>query len=179
MTGQTPDQSIGQATSVEAVLHCKNHPDRETLLRCNKCGEPICLDCAVLTDVGYRCKQCIRAVQDIYYNAKPQDNWIALVVSFFVAAIALPILGFFLGFFGFFFGLIIAFLMGSGAGASLAQLIRMAVGKRRGRNLRYFAMAGTIAGILVAILFLGAGVLNLPTLVFTALALTTAYPFLR
>ena len=66
---------------MEEVLHCKNHPDRETLLRCNKCGEPICLDCAVLTDVGYRCKQCIRAVQDIYYNAKPRDNWIALVVS--------------------------------------------------------------------------------------------------
>ena len=36
----------------EAVFHCKNHPDRETLLRCNKCGEPICTQCAVLTDVG-------------------------------------------------------------------------------------------------------------------------------
>ena len=35
-------------------LTCANHPDRETLLRCNKCGKPICISCAVRTPVGYR-----------------------------------------------------------------------------------------------------------------------------
>ena len=163
----------------EETLHCAFHPETETLLRCNRCSKPICMKCAVLTDVGYRCKECIREVQDNYYNAETKDNWIAFVVSFLVGLIATPILGFFLGFFGFFFGLIIAFFLGSGAGASLAQIIRRAVGKRRGRNLRYFAMAGILLSIGIVVILTGGVLLNLPTLAFAVLALTTAYQFLR
>ncbi len=36
---------------------CANHPNRETMLRCNRCEKPICIHCAVLTEVGYRCKE--------------------------------------------------------------------------------------------------------------------------
>ena len=51
-------------------MHCANHPDRETMLRCNKCDKPICYECAVLTPVGYRCKECVREQQNVYYNAE-------------------------------------------------------------------------------------------------------------
>ena len=170
---------VEQDAPAEEVTYCKNHPDRETLLRCNKCDEPICPECAVLTDVGYRCKECIRGLQDKYYNAEPKDNWIALAVSFIVTVIALPILGFILGFFGFFFGSIIALFVGSGAGTSLAQIIRQAVGKRRGRYIGYYAIAGIIAGILVVVFLTPFGFVNIPTLIFGVLAISTAYPFLR
>ena len=162
------------------TLYCANHPQTETLLRCNRCSKPICVEkCAVQTDVGYRCKECIREVQDKYYTAETKDNWIALGVSFLVTIIATPILGFFLGFFGFFFGTIIAVLVGGSAGTMLSQIIRRAVGGRRGRNMRWFALAGIILGILVAILFTPFPLLNIPTLVFAVLAATTALSFLR
>ena len=162
------------------TLYCANHPQTETLLRCNRCNKPICVEkCAVQTDVGYRCKECIREVQDKYYNAETKDNWIALIVSFVVTLVAMPLVGFFLGMFGFFFGSIIALLIGSAAGTALSQIIRRAVGKRRGRNLRWFALAGILLGIGVAILFVPFPLLNLPTLLFGILAISTALPFLR
>ncbi len=168
---------------VAEVVYCANHPQTETLLRCNRCDKPICMKCAKLTDVGYRCEECIRGVQDKYYNAEAKDNLIALVVAFFVGVVATPILGFFLGFFGFFFGTIIALMVGSGAGASLAQIIRRAVGNRRGRKLGAFAVAGIIAGIIVGallgVILFGFAPISIPMLVFTVLAITTAYPFLR
>lgn len=41
-----------------AVLHCANHPDVETRLRCSRCGKPICVRCVYQTPVGGRCKEC-------------------------------------------------------------------------------------------------------------------------
>ena len=175
---------IEKKTPPEEVIYCKNHPDRETLLRCNKCGEPICPNCAVLTDVGYRCKECIREVQNNYFNALTQDNPVAFIVGFLVALIATPIIGLILPRFGLFFGSIIAVLIGSSAGGILAQIIRKSVGKRRGRNLRWFAMGGVVLGILLGsiITFLIAGyfpLFTIPMIVFTVLALGTAHQMLK
>jgi hypothetical protein len=109
------------------VLYCANHPETETYLRCNKCGKPICLKCAVLTEVGYRCKECIREQQNVFYNAMTSDNWIAFAVAAGITLVAWPLVSFLLRATGF-FGWIIAALVGSGAGASLAQIIRKSVG---------------------------------------------------
>ncbi|MEZ4726806.1 MAG: B-box zinc finger protein [Caldilineaceae bacterium] len=108
------------------VLYCANHPNTETLLRCNKCGKPICMKCAQLTDVGYRCRDCIRTQQKVYFNAESWDNPIAFAVSFVVALIATPILGVLLSIAGF-FGWLIAFFAGPSAGGLLTQIIRWAV----------------------------------------------------
>ncbi len=171
------------SASAPAVLYCANHPDTETLLRCNRCEKPICLKCAVLTDVGYRCKECIRGVQSSYFNAIPTDNIIGFGVALLVAAIAAPIVGFMFGFVPFFIGLILAFAIGSGAGGMLAQIIRRSVGGRRGRYLRHFTLAGIILGIVigsfVGLLFFGINPLNLSTLAFTVLSTVTAYQILR
>ena len=170
------------------VLYCVNHPTTETLLRCNKCGKPICMKCAQLTDVGYRCKDCIRSQQNVYFNAQSWDNPLALVVSFIVTVIATPILAALLSIAGF-FGWLLAFIAGPSAGGILTQIIRWAVGKRRGRYLSYFAIAGIILGLLAgpfagALFGIGGrgGLLvlfNLPMLVFAFLAASTAYRFLR
>ncbi len=177
-------ETVAPAEPMEPpILYCANHPNTETLLRCNKCGKPICMKCAVLTDVGYRCKECIRAQQNVYFNATTWDNPIAFGVGFLVAAVGAPIVGLFIGRLGF-FGLLIAFFLGSGAGTALAQIIRQAVGRRRGRYLPWFAMAGIVLGVLVGSLlfFLVTGflpLLSLPMLLFLGLALATAYPQLR
>lgn len=165
------------------TLYCANHPDVETLLRCNKCNKPICLKCAVQTPVGYRCRECVREQQDVYYNATGGDNWIAAGVSFVVSAVATPIVGFFLAVTGI-FSWIIAFVAGGAAGSALAQIIRQAVGRRRSRTMRWFALAGIIVGMLVgsavAIAFLGFNPLRVISVwIFTALAVASCLPFLR
>ena len=168
---------------VPEVFYCANHPDTETLLRCNRCEKPICLKCAVLTDVGYRCKECIRGVQSSYFNASSTDNIIGFAVGFIVTAIASPIAGFIFGFVPFFFGIIIAFAVGSGAGGTLAQIIRASVGRRRGRYLRHFTLAGIILGIfigsVVGLFGFRINPFNLSTLMFTVLSTITAYQILR
>jgi hypothetical protein len=162
-------------------VYCANHPGVETLLRCNRCGKPICLKCAVLTDVGYRCKECIRGVQASYFNAAPADNAIAFAIAAVVAALAAPLASLLLGMF-FFWGIILAFMIGGAAGGVLAQIIRAAVSRRRGRYLRHFTIAGVVVGVLVwAVLglFVGISVFNIPMLIFTVLAAAAAYQILR
>jgi len=146
------------------------------------------MKCAQLTDVGYRCKDCIRNQQKSYFNAQSWDNPVALLVSFLVTLIATPIVSFLFSFAGF-FGWLIAFVAGPGAGGILTQIIRWAVGKRRGRYLVFFAIGGIVLGMLAGAFFgsiLGisrGGVLfllfNLPMLIFAFLAASTAYRFLR
>src|SRR4030043_298820 len=53
----------------EVVLTCANHPNRETSLRCKRCNKPICSSCAVLTPVGYRCRECVRGQQATFDTA--------------------------------------------------------------------------------------------------------------
>lgn len=177
-----PPIQTGTGDGQPQPLYCANHPGVETLLRCNRCGKPICLKCAVLTDVGYRCKECIRGVQASYFNALPLDNLIAFGVALVVTALASPLATFVFGMFGF-WGLILAFMVGTAAGSVLGQIVRAAVGRRRGRQLPYFALAGIILGILVGsmggLLFLGLSPINIGQLIFAVLAATSAYQFLR
>ena len=177
--GKPAPVEVGEDGEPE-TLHCANNPYRETLLRCNKCGRPICMACAVRTPVGYRCTECVRAQQNIYFNALGRDNIVALVVGFILTLIAAPIVGFLLGSIGI-FGFIIAFIAGSGAGTLLAQVIRWAVGNRRGRTLPHFALAGIILGAspwVVLFLLTGGGALPM-MLLFTGLVAASAFPQLR
>jgi hypothetical protein len=184
MTTSVPTQSTDQPAG--EVLHCANHPDVETYLRCNKCNKPICLKCAVLTEVGYRCKECIREQQNVFYNAVTGDNAKAFAVAAGITLIAWPIAVILFRLVGSIFWLIswiIAALVGSGAGASLAQIIRKSVGKRRGRYIRHFTLGGIIVGLLASMLlttmFLGGPVVTLPALLFGILAIASAYQLLR
>ncbi len=55
------------------VLYCTVHPNVETALRCNRCGRPMCNRCAVRTPVGYRCRECVRGQQQVFYTAQTLD----------------------------------------------------------------------------------------------------------
>jgi len=127
----------------DVTLRCAYHPDRETTLRCNKCEKPICTKCAVLTPVGYRCKECVRGQQSVFETARPADFVIAAVVSAVGTGIAVALLNF-LGFWGFFVAPIV--------GGGLAEIVRAAVRRRRGRKLPLVAALGGVVGVLPTLL---------------------------
>jgi hypothetical protein len=183
MTTAVPSESTDQPAG--GVLYCANHPETETYLRCNKCNKPICLKCAELTEVGYRCKECIREQQNVFYNALTSDNWIAFAVAAGVTLVAWPVAAFFLRLLGFFLGLIAASLAGGAAGSALAQIIRNSVGRRRGRYIRYFSLAGVAVGILLSALLTTIAfdafipLISWQGLLFGVLALASVYQILK
>jgi hypothetical protein len=123
----------------EPKMFCANHPHRETTLRCNRCEKPICPQCAVLTPVGYRCKECVRGQQKGFETARPIDYPIAGLIS----AVALGVAMYLLGFLSW-WGIFIAPVVGGG----LADIVRFAVGRRRSRYLPLAAVIGGAIGIL-------------------------------
>ncbi|MHB8753052.1 MAG: hypothetical protein ACYDBJ_28170 [Aggregatilineales bacterium] len=135
MKGFTPTSDIETATV------CYVHPTVETALRCNKCGQYICARCAVRTPVGYRCKQCVRQQQDVYFSARPTDYVIAAAVGLVLGG---PI-GFVLGKM-----LLLALLLSLPAGGLISEAAFRATGKRRGRYTGYVIAAGIVLGTLIA-----------------------------
>lgn len=140
-------------TEQPATLYCANHPNQETMLRCNRCDKPICYQCAVLTEVGYRCRECVSAQRAKYYNAAPLDlpliAGVALILGAMVGALAYAILGA-IGWFGF----LIAFVAGPAAGGAIAEIIRRAVNRRRGPGMKWLAAVMCLLGILLGGLLL-------------------------
>src|SRR5512136_84973 len=108
----------------EPETFCINHPQVRTSLRCNRCGNPICVKCAVRTPVGYRCKNCVRTQQAVFYTASPRDYDVAALITLPLAAIG-QFIGPMLGFFALFAGPIV--------GGLIAELVWRATGKRRGK----------------------------------------------
>jgi hypothetical protein len=124
-------------TETPEKTYCVNHPNRETSLRCNKCGKLICSQCAVHTPIGYRCPECIKTQQKIFNSAKwydyPLGFFIALGISF-AGSLIVPRLGFFV--------LFLAPLVGM----AIAELTRLAIQKRRSKRLFLVIAAGAMVG---------------------------------
>jgi tetratricopeptide (TPR) repeat protein len=135
----------GEVPPDDGVLYCVNHPRVETMLRCNRCGDPICTRCAVLTPVGYRCKRCVGRQQATYYSGGAIDYVIGGAIALVLGALAAYLLAM-LG--GWFFALI----LGPAAGVGIAEAVRFAVRRRRSRYLWIVVGAAMVAGALPALL---------------------------
>ncbi len=169
------------------TLYCVNHPQTATLLRCNKCGNPICVKCAVRTPVGYRCRSCNRAQQQVFETAEWYDYAIAIAIAAPLAALA----GFLVTRIGFF-----VIILAPVVGGAIAEAVRFGVRRRRGRYLAWAAVggfvlggavliAGPLLGVLLSLL-LGEGGLVLGSLfgalwplVYVVLGASTLYARLR
>ncbi len=170
-------------------LYCYRHPQTETLLRCSRCDNPICIQCAQRTSVGHRCPDCLKTQRRRAYNMEPGDLLRAGIVSFGLSLVLWPLCSLLLGFLNFFWLLpfLAAFMAGGAAGGGLAQIIRRVVQKRRGPYLKWVTLAGILAGGLVGIalgVLLGIpgwvlGTLRLPMLLFVGITLVSAWPILR
>jgi hypothetical protein len=177
-TSMTTGSSQTVPDNAAPVFFCANHPERETVLRCNRCEKPICFDCAVLTEVGYRCKECVRGQQAKYYNGEPLDPVIGVVFGLILGGVAGVAAFLFLGIFGFFFGFLIALFAGPAAGGIIAEAVRVGVKRRRTRYLSIFVIVAALAAMfLVGLFFLGprAYANLLPALLFAAGMASTIY----
>jgi len=132
-------------TEENQITVCYRHPDKETALRCNRCGKYICAQCARRTPTGYRCPDCIREQQKVFDTAR----WYDPITGFFTAAV-LGSIGALLmklvGGFGMFFFIFIIFALGTAGGSLVAEAVRRVVGKRRSKPLFYATAAGVVAG---------------------------------
>ena len=127
------------------VMRCANHPDTETLLRCNRCGKPICTRCAVRTPVGFRCKQCVRALQSVYFTARASDFLIAGGVVFALSVVAGGLVPFLVRLIPFYAWLAMILVAPAVAGI-VAEAARRSIGRRRGRHLEWVACGAAVAG---------------------------------
>ncbi|HEX7556603.1 MAG TPA: B-box zinc finger protein [Leptolinea sp.] len=160
-----------------ATLYCANHPGRETLLRCNRCEKPICVECAILTPTGYRCKECVRSQQKIFDTAQPQDYIFAVLISGSLSFIGSLLVGF-VGFF--------SILLAPAVGWVIAEAVRKATKRHRSKPLFRLAAAATALGaiirllpVLLIILIDGAGFGNILSIVwpvvYAFIVCTTVY----
>ncbi|MEW5987653.1 MAG: hypothetical protein AB1791_13555, partial [Chloroflexota bacterium] len=118
-----PAVPSGQA---QEALFCYVHPNRQTTLRCNKCGRPICMNCAKRTPVGYRCKECIKEQQAAFYTATAVDYVVAIFTSLVLGGLA----SFLLPQFGF-----LVFFVAAFVGTLIGRVVLRLVGRRHGRWL--------------------------------------------
>lgn len=136
------------ASGEAEALFCTVHPKAHTSLRCNKCGRPMCIRCAVQTPVGYRCKECVRGQQAIFFNARPLDLVIQAAISIPLSAVAATAVGL-ISFGGFYLVFFIGVGASSFAGVLIADLAHRAVGKRRGRYSWLVVAASIVVGALI------------------------------
>jgi hypothetical protein len=136
----------GEVPPDDEVLYCANHPAVETMLRCNRCGKPICTRCAVRTPVGYRCKECVAGQQSAFYTGGVADYAIGGVIALVLggaAAVLMSSLSFW------FFALI----LGAPIGIGIAEAVRFAVRRRRSKYLWLTVTGAMVVGALPPLLF--------------------------
>lgn len=148
----TDDGHRVPSVAPDQPMYCANHPHVETRLRCNKCGKPICVKCARRTPVGFRCPECLREQQAAFYDATPVEYGIAVVVTLVLAVVA----GVIMSHLGWFF----AIFLGPVIGGLIAEAVRLATSRRRGRWIAPVVavciVVGAVLPLIPAFLSLGA-----------------------
>jgi len=123
--------------------YCYRHPSVETGLRCNRCERPICSRCAIHTETGYRCRECIRGQQKIFDTATWYDFPVAIGLAILLSVIGslvTTVLGFFI------------VLLAPLAGIGISEVVRIALHHRRNRALfKLVGVAVFVGGMLTAI----------------------------
>ena len=119
------------------VNYCHTHPRQETSLRCNRCEQFICTQCAIHTPTGYHCKSCVRSQQKSFETAQWYDYIVAGIVAGLLSYLGAQIatrFGFFL--------ILLAPVIGTG----IAEAVRFTTGKRRSKLLSYITVIAMIGG---------------------------------
>ena len=126
-------------------MNCYRHPKVETSLRCSRCEQPICADCAVLTPVGYRCREC-GTERSATHTLELRHLLPGLLVAFGLPFLAgygasqVPI------------GLFLIFV-GAIVGGVVAQAIKRVIGMKSSQLLAVVSIAGYILGALAVPIF--------------------------
>ena len=127
--------------STNNKLYCTWHPDRETYLRCNRCERPMCIDCAVKTPTGYRCKECVRGQRKKFETAITQDYIFGILIALvlgYIGGLLTTRIGFFVIFLAPF------------AGGIIGEAVRKVIQKRRAKTLFQAVTAAAVVGALLS-----------------------------
>jgi hypothetical protein len=122
------------------VANCVNHPSRETMLRCGKCGNPICTRCVIQTPVGGRCRTCANLKKLPQYQVDPVLFARSAAVGFATSLVAwwflsyVPSLRFFLSIF---------------AGLAVGEVMSKLSRRRSNLVLEAIAVGVVIAGFVI------------------------------
>lgn len=120
---------------------CVNHPDRETLVRCSSCDEPICTECMVFSPVGVKCRRCAAQPRSALVTLRGNRAVRAVVAGLLVATAVGFGYYFLLGALGFFF---LSFLLAAGVGVVVGETVFRASGAYHGRATAIIASACTV-----------------------------------
>jgi hypothetical protein len=153
-------------------MYCVYHPDRETLLRCGKCGRPICTECAIRHPVGLRCPDCaqLRKVptyevpRSYYLRALGAGVGASIVGGVVAQILPLVVPVFFLTFF-----------MALAVGAFVGEVIGRVTAQKRGRGLQIVAAVSVVLGSVAATVLVSA--LRFGTIALLLLPHTLLSPF--
>lgn len=129
-------------TVADEVHYCEVHPDRETSLRCNKCGRYMCVQCAVQTPVGYRCRQCVRQHEDKFFQGTNNDYLIVFVACAVLGGIA-GVVSRYIGF------PLIILIVAFPVGGFISEIALRLIKRRRGRRTGEVGAAGVVIGGLI------------------------------
>ena len=124
------------------AMTCKWHSGRETGLRCSRCNNPICVECARQHPVGIRCKECAREMRLPTYQ---------ISMAYYVKGVAAA-LGLWMGGFPFLTILFIVaprmgfllFLIMGGLGYAIGESLGAVINQRRGRPYQYMALGAAL-----------------------------------
>jgi tetratricopeptide (TPR) repeat protein len=135
----------GEVPLDDGVLYCVNHPNVETMLRCNRCGRPVCTRCVVQTPVGYRCRQCVGQQQAVFYTGGAVDYVLGGIIGLVLGGVA----SYLITLTGLWF---IALILGPTIGIGIAEAVRLAVRRRRSRYLWLVVAGAMLLGAVPALL---------------------------
>ena len=162
----------------EQTPYCTVHPDRETRLRCNRCGRLMCIDCAVRHPVGLRCRECVNETRSPIYKVDSSTTVKTLLATLVVATpvgLLVLIFGNLILAFGI-FGWIIGFMLGGAIGRTIGELVQRIVPRKRGKRVQRAVGLGIFLGLLIPtaglLLLTGA----IPNLLLLLIYLVSAIP---
>lgn len=137
-------------TNNASQIFCYKHPTTETLLKCIRCENPICVKCAIKTPTGYQCPDCVKRQQKSFDTATMVDYPVGFITAAVLSGIA-SVLVSLIGGFGFFAWFAILFGAPT-AGIIIAEGCRSTTSRHRSRSLFQVIIAGVIIGTLPMLL---------------------------
>ena len=122
------------------TMRCYRHPDRETLIRCGRCDQPICIKCAMQGPVGFRCRQCGKPRRDALVSLRPTQLAAAIGLAVGGGAV-IAYVGVALGW----FMILVAFF----GGGVIVEAIDRVVGVKRGPRMVAIVYGGILVGAVI------------------------------
>ncbi len=175
-----PEGDSEAAPAAPEAAYCYRHPDRETLLRCIQCENPICVECVRPAAVGQLCPDCAQQRRPRNYQVTPKDTLITAIAA--IGAGFLATLGMLLFVLNIpFFGIIIAFIAAPAYAELFVRVLDRLTRAKRGQNMQIAASVGLVLGLSPTLLVgvLAGGFTLLIVAIFTVLCISTVVARLR